>query len=261
MSLIFLLYENVDVALQYILQIESGVSKLVLVEWAAQGNPYWPNKFIEAVSIIQNFRVLKKLGRCNKLARSCIKLSVLGLEKEKINIHYLPHNRNVSLFVEKIRKYLYWICEDYDQSETTNFILLVNQDMATKGFPVGSFQSRYLEAYFLQWFSIRYISKYNFDNIVALFKSIEKQSICDALIKLAEVQVQECSVSFAQDRVRKSSSAAQYPIGDNPGICLIINQKHFYTEFDECFQVGTFLFKTLHCASMMVLSLALVAKA
>lgn len=66
-SLIFLLFDNVDVALQYILQIQSGVAKRPLTEWSSHAlacnDKFWPNKLIEAVAIIQNYKVLRNLGK------------------------------------------------------------------------------------------------------------------------------------------------------------------------------------------------------
>lgn len=66
-SLIFLLFDNVDIALQYILQIQSGVAKQPLAEWSSHAlacnDKFWPNKLIEAVAIIQNYKVLKNLGK------------------------------------------------------------------------------------------------------------------------------------------------------------------------------------------------------
>lgn len=188
-----------------------------------------------------------------------------GLPKHEANDHYLPLNHHVSLFVKKARKCLYRVCEDLTQSETARFISLVNNDMLVKGFVLSTFASQNLEAYLLYLLSVKYIKGNDFTNIAATFKSMEMEKISDMLKEISTSLSPERSVApsiqtpvphrpvatftqapaerpvaaFTQDRSRNARIDFSYTIGRSPGLCLIINQQWFYTEFDENLQVCT----------------------
>lgn len=192
----------------------------------------------------------------------------LGQPKHEVNDHYLPLNHHVSLFVRKARKCLYRVCENLTQSETARFILLVNLDMIVKGLVLSTFTSQNLEAYLLYLLSVKYIRDNDFTNIAVIFKTMEMENISDMLKKISTSPPPERTVAtfietpvphrpvatftqapaerpvgtFTQDRIRNARIDFSYMIGMNPGLCLIINQKWFYTEFDENLQVCTAYF-------------------
>lgn len=75
MSLVFLLCDNVDVALQHLI-VEEGhetqnilrngnkTSLKIISNWArSKHNDIWQNKLLEALCIIQNYAILKELGK------------------------------------------------------------------------------------------------------------------------------------------------------------------------------------------------------
>ena len=66
-ALVYLLYEQSRIALQYIMQILRHANFDVLTEWAKfqkkdGGANHWKPKLVEALCIIQNYKLLKNLG-------------------------------------------------------------------------------------------------------------------------------------------------------------------------------------------------------
>lgn len=65
-SLVFLLYDNPHVALQDLYLVQNGSEKLLLTEWASSiknKNLQWDNMLLEALCLIQNFLILRRLGK------------------------------------------------------------------------------------------------------------------------------------------------------------------------------------------------------
>lgn len=145
--------------------------------------------------------------------------------------------------------------------------------MIVKGFVLSMFTSQNLEAYLLYLLSVKYISDNDFTNIAAIFKTMEMENISDMLKKIStslsperpvatfiqtpvpdrpvatftEAPTERPAATFTQDRIRNARIDFSYMIGMSPGLCLVINQKWFYTEFDENLQVCT-AYSTSICA-------------
>ncbi|XP_068629516.1 caspase-8 [Battus philenor] len=100
-SLVFLLYEVPDTALQRLLvhqRICKDSDMNLLYDWAlnAQSRPTWKYEFIEALTICRLYNVIRKLG----------------FDVSNVKDHYLPNNINVSVYVNLIKKALYKLCEN-----------------------------------------------------------------------------------------------------------------------------------------------------
>ncbi|CAH2240207.1 jg1771 [Pararge aegeria aegeria] len=102
-SLVFLLYEVPDTALQRLI-VYQRVSKdfernnmNLLYDWAlyAQSRPTWRYEFLEALCICRLYNVIRKLG-----------FNVSNVKK-----HYLPENVYVNVYIDPVKKVLYNLCE------------------------------------------------------------------------------------------------------------------------------------------------------
>ncbi|XP_047512003.1 caspase-8 [Pieris napi] len=101
-SLVFLLYEVPDTALQRLI-VYQRVSKDVndnmnlLYHWVshAQMRPTWKYEFLEALCICRQYSVIKKLG----------------LNVSAVKEHYLPNNINFCIHINPLKKILYRLCE------------------------------------------------------------------------------------------------------------------------------------------------------
>lgn len=236
-SLVYLLYDDIEVALQHLIQLQRGAIVEVIVEWARYAEKtgrQWQIKLIEAFTIIQNFHVIYKLG----------------YNRKEVCERFLPSNSETSLFVDLYKKKLYCICEKMTKAQMETFLGHVQKDFNTKKLEYMNFPVPYMEMYLLHWTSIKYISPTDFGNLTKVFKVMEMYDACESLkIKLpsradrcnnnkdepySSISSATSSASFYQDRAWTSNyENNRYHIDSRwPGICLIINQESFYTEPD-----------------------------
>lgn len=241
-SLIFLLYEEPNIALQDMVLITQGSSKKILADWSHHelklGLENWRDKLLEALSILQCHHILRNLG----------------YSKEDYKFRFLPFNKHTSLFINPTKKVLYRLCEDFSEEEH-NFILNCfnrNSKSMLK-------QSDYLEMHFTYWETI--FQENYLQNIIAYLKEMNKDSDYDILKDLykkysrsgnilddfKEVSKQQDDLSFnphikMYDSPKKINTTnvdnLKYSINPKkPGLMLIINQKHFYLEPDPKYKV------------------------
>nr|CAH7749648.1 unnamed protein product [Callosobruchus chinensis] len=117
-SLVYLLFDQPQYALQEIALWRIEKDRQVLHEWASllSGKGYiWKNQLLEALCIIRNYQILK----------------ALGYDKDQL-IHFLPHSPYASVYVNKLRKMLYIICEKLDSSKTDMLLEYVKRDYMYK---------------------------------------------------------------------------------------------------------------------------------
>lgn len=121
-SCIFLLFDNVDTALQHICQeiqssrryrpvLDSALFRAgesyhdgALARWArscVKTEPHWQDKLLEALLIIKNYSIIRALGK----------------RKEDLDLKYLPLQLNSSCHVDLVRKTLYLMIEDLNKQE------------------------------------------------------------------------------------------------------------------------------------------------
>ncbi|KAF2881650.1 hypothetical protein ILUMI_24507 [Ignelater luminosus] len=262
-SLIYLLYDDAEVALQYMLQLQNDVQLQILTEWALTSKDKWNVKLLEALCIIQNYYIL-----CN----------MLGYDKKELEVRFLPENEGSSLFIDCIKKKLYRIADSFDNLTTKKFLKIVRDDFQNKRLDFKDYGVQYLEMYFLYWITIKYIfPPHNLKNVCHAFKVMERYDITESLEDLVAKHVVErprCTnfnfdynlekiprrstsespnlqidligqsslssgfsdSSLSSARIRKISHEEDdcYNIDPNcPGVCLIVNQENFYTEFSD----------------------------
>ncbi|XP_018319384.1 caspase-8 isoform X2 [Agrilus planipennis] len=271
-SLVFLLYDNIQVALQTLLLLKHGSESDVITEWAksSQSNPYWHDKLLEALAIIQNLAIIRKLDMM-----------------EDIESRFLPRNMYGHLFVDPIKKLLYLLCEHFDSKTTKNFVSYLQNKYKDCNI---HYSSENLEITLLSLLSTKCISLDDMSSFAQILKELGIEAFYDQLKKFCKsngceeikplkngtkkkyaletcqsqkrmsdkvsnfcvdqnVGVMELggsdfsrrsSVSASSEndcnsRNRKiSNSDLSYKINEyRPGVCLIIDQENFYTECDQ----------------------------
>lgn len=169
-SLIYLLLEDrteIEVQLQRILLLLSGGNKDILSLWAeyhSHKGDYWEKKLVEAFCTIKNFAVLRKLG----------------YEKSNVIAHFLPHHPH-SLYINKLKKTVYLICDNLNEEETRNFLDHVRQSFNKRNIYFDEYGDEYLEVYFLKWESINQL---NYNEIKQILKVMGLEHLKDKLEKV-----------------------------------------------------------------------------
>ncbi|XP_018561308.1 caspase-8 [Anoplophora glabripennis] len=269
-SLVYLLYEEPNLALQELILFLDGAQKNLLYSWAnleeSRSHP-WQKKLIEALCVIKNYQVLR----------------TLGYKKQDVKDYYAPHIATSITNLNKMKKVIYLICERLNCAKTEKFLSTVKFHFQEKGLIFTEYSPEFLEMYFLKWETMGYISMKDMTNIKQAFKVIEEEALWDALEgvilprekleKKCVENIQESGVgektpkprglststdthqpastsrAYSGDFLSSSPSIRQdngpdfkelhtdnhrYEIDpENPGIILIINQEEFYTEIDE----------------------------
>lgn len=96
----------------------------------------WRNQFVEALCIIQ----AKKL------------ISQLNLNVHDLYMTYLPQIRDRGLFIHRISKILYYLCEQLTKKETLHLINHISSKYSDIGvFDFPAHNGPYLEVYILHW--------------------------------------------------------------------------------------------------------------
>ncbi|XP_013180717.1 PREDICTED: uncharacterized protein LOC106127201 [Papilio xuthus] len=100
-SLVFLLYEVPDTALQRLIvfqRVHKDSNMNLLYDWAlnAQARPTWRYEFLEALTICRLYHIIKKLG----------------FDVASVKERYMPDNINVCIYINPMKKALYKFCEN-----------------------------------------------------------------------------------------------------------------------------------------------------
>lgn len=112
-SLVFLLYEVPDTALQKLVTHQKIVTEMLgtklnlLHDWYqhSKSKPTWKHEFLEALLICQLFNIVRRIG----------------FDVQTLRKHYQTDYPGLSMYVDPLRKILYKICEEID---TPNLIKL-----------------------------------------------------------------------------------------------------------------------------------------
>ncbi|KAK5649976.1 hypothetical protein RI129_001005 [Pyrocoelia pectoralis] len=243
-SLVYLLYDDIEIALQNLMQLQLGAKLQVITEWSRHAEKMgckWQSKLLEALTIIKNFFVINKLG----------------YHRNEVWDRFLPTNLDTSLFVDLYKKKLYCICEKMTNAQMKILLTHVQNDFKDKKLKYTDFPIPYMEMSLLDWTSIKYISSTDLSNLSKVFKVMEMYDVSESLIPKSHLltnvdfsgsnkiknkedgpcsSISSISTSglFYQDRTWTNNYENNcYQIDSNcPGICLIINQEIFYREPD-----------------------------
>lgn len=130
-----------------------------LFQWATENvrlnEQKWQRKLVEALTIIQNFKILKKYG----------------FNKTDLKNEYFPNLEFSAKYVNVFRKCIYCICNALSLQNEINFLNEVKADFQSKNMVFKEFCQ--LELYFIYWLKIKYISKRNLSNVKQIFKILD----------------------------------------------------------------------------------------
>lgn len=201
-SLVFLLFDSRN-ALQVIITLIAAGPEFFyrgkISEWARSQPNNWQGMLLEALTLIQNYQILKKLG----------------YKKEDIKTRFQP-SHNVTLYISRVKKMLYRMMEcltAHDVSELFQF----NEKFQSTYDP----EYKYMEFHVLFWVDQGHI---NIDgNILKLDKLISR-------LEKFHTPILKNMVTELTGLVEETNNS--YPIIDpnEVGLLIIINMEKFYRE-------------------------------
>lgn len=252
------MHDNPEIALNYLQELVKGVSLNIIYEWAKSVDK-WQDKLIEALSIIQNYFILAEFGNKIKYFKLnfIIKIFIfVGYNKIDIEERFLPMNENTSLNIVLYKKKLYRIFDNLTTTETQTFLNHIKDDFEKRNLVFEDYPVKYIEMHLLLWLKLDYISSINLHNLAKPFKLMQMFDIAENLQFPPSIDpsfvnnnpyYQRLSSttsvsSIQQDNVHKNhDNKICYKIcNDSPGVCLIINQKYFYTEPEQKYSVSLY---------------------
>ncbi|XP_060532956.1 caspase-8 [Cylas formicarius] len=235
-SLVFLLYEGDmrQLALQELqIMVLSGGSRDLLYNWArhrdSAGDGKWQLKIVEALCIVQNYKVLRELGYAKQDAKA----------------RFCPDVESVSEVISKDRKMLYRLAEKLTNRQTEEFLCRMKKVFHEIGWSFTQMPSGFLELYFLDWESR---VKDFYGSIRKVLKAMDLERVADCVPRVRSIRAvstfmdnsargqgghlstEPSSLLSHTPPVREDDCYRINP--DNPGVVLIINQEDFYTEPD-----------------------------
>lgn len=123
-----------------LLKIHQENKAYILTEFINKYPQNWKNKLLEAICIIQNLQIIRKLG----------------LSFKDLDLFYLPKNRSFSRYVNLTVKCLYLLCETLSEDKIKLLLQYVKTDIIE--YKVNLKDSDFLELHMLYWMHENYIS-------------------------------------------------------------------------------------------------------
>lgn len=213
-----------------LLKIHQENKTYILTEFINKYPQNWKNKLLEAICIIQNLQIIRKLG----------------LSFNYLNLFYLPKNRLFSRYVNLTAKCLYLLCETLSEDKIKLLLQYVKTDIIE--YNVNLKDSDFLELHMLYWMQENYISinldgTVKLENLLKHLKKIEDlESIYDDLKNhenhrdVLDIQHINTSINTSQ---LQTFFIKEHKISLNneenirkikKGLCIIINQMFFMGE-------------------------------
>ncbi|XP_063244993.1 caspase-8 [Bacillus rossius redtenbacheri] len=266
-SLVFLLYENSELELAYQkLEVAHTAYKACdenffpVSQWVREHleDSEWNDYLLEALCIIQNYKLVHKLG----------------YSKNDMNLKYLPDNPGLSSKIDLMRKALYRLCEVLTVGKAEKLIDMVHADIARESVETAvllkKYASEFLEINLLHWHSLQYITiassaargDVDIQKLARHLKVLEEEELCE-YVKVIEKRCKPEKMEYkslpSEQRTFLSrptlpgrgdhsivsttygsspSRSSIYPINERSvGLCLIINQKYFFEDEDPNLQL------------------------
>lgn len=141
-SILFLMITDYEYSFKIIydlLKMYQENKTYILTEFINKYPQNWKNKLLEAICIIQNLQIIRKLG----------------LSFKYLNLFYLPKNRSFSRYVNLTAKCLYLLCETLSEDKIELLLQYVKTDIEYK---INLKDSDFLELHILYWMQENYIS-------------------------------------------------------------------------------------------------------
>ncbi|KAL6438785.1 hypothetical protein ACFW04_004643 [Cataglyphis niger] len=202
--------------------------------------PNWEDKILEALCILNNQEVIRKLRMSFK----------------DLDLQYVPKFRLYSKNINVVVKCLYRLCESLNESEQKLLLNYIKSDNYNYESLLND--TDFLELHMLYWIQIKYITiskdeKYNMEKLLKHLKKFEDLKIISIDLEKFEnrLHVVDTHGNFGTNdknylhpifleqsfHAEKNNKKKIQPI--NNGLCIIINQIFFRKEYDTRFGSST----------------------
>ncbi|XP_011706228.1 PREDICTED: caspase-8 [Wasmannia auropunctata] len=208
----------------------------IIVDYVKNHPENWEEKILEALCILNNREVIKKLN----------------ISFSDLNLQYIPKLTSYSRNINVIAKCLYRLCEYLNENEQKLLLNYVKSENHNYESLLDNVY--YLELHMLYWMQIGYITitKGKTHNIKKLLKHLKEfnnghlKIICMELEQFENV-VDNCGTfGTSNENYLKSTSSAESSLikehhyrkkiqSINSGLCIIINQMYFEKEYETRF--------------------------
>ncbi|KAL0113490.1 hypothetical protein PUN28_012562 [Cardiocondyla obscurior] len=205
----------------------------IIVDYVKNHPDNWKEKVLEALCILNNREVIKKLR----------------ISFKSLDLQYVPRFPSYSKSINVVMKCLYKLCELLDENEQKLLLNCVKSENSNYEPLLDNVE--YLELHLLYWMQIGYItiSKDKLHNAKRLLKHL-KEMFEDGHLKIICLELEELENNLYVDNLRtvetndknylQLSSPEKLSLSKkhidkriiNNGLCIIINQKYFGKEYE-----------------------------
>lgn len=244
-SVLFLIIENYANAFRdifYLFQKLKTENSYIIVDYVKKHPENWENKILEALCILNNREVIKKLR----------------ISYNDLDLQYIPNIRSHSKNVNVVAKCLYRLCEALNENEQKLLLSYVKSDNSNYESLLDDVD--YLELHMLYWMQIKYITiskdeKHNMEKLLRHLKKFEDVSIEIISLDLEKFEnrlhVVDTHGNFGtNDKNHFHSISLEGPFLAeknnekkiqfiDSGLCIIINQIYFEKEYETRFGTST----------------------
>lgn len=185
----------------------------------------WGDKFVELLTIIQNYKAA----------------SILGYDEVEAYDKFEPKNNLISFYVPKIKKALFNLCEHFTREEVKRFIYAIEDEYHITNTFIIDEAHKHLEYRLLMW-SAKGIINLDADknlDLTAVIKHLQQFNLKKIIIDIEKI-VSNNESMIVESHDDGSYSPDYYEIIDKncTGFCVIINEKNF-TDGDLSTREGT----------------------
>ncbi|XP_066603184.1 caspase-8-like [Prorops nasuta] len=167
----------------------------------------WKHKLLEAIVLINNKKIIKKLG----------------IPLRPLHLLYAPNILSYSKHISTLKKCLYNLCEQLNENETNVLIAAIKKDIQTE-YHSGLKNISSLELHILFWHDIKYINilpGFNDVNIKNLYENLKKLNLANIICE--DLKQQESVLN----NIRMVPTHFKNLYNIKKGLCIIINEKLF----------------------------------
>ncbi|XP_012137114.1 caspase-8 Dredd isoform X2 [Megachile rotundata] len=228
MSILFLITDNYGYSFNNVMLLSQDNKSQMLVKFVNNIRDNRKEKLLEALCIIQNKQIIRKLG----------------ILFDDLQLMYLPRNRVCSRHVNSVAKCLYFLCEALTENRTEHLVKCVKSDMTE--YKEELKDTDFLELHIFYWLQQKYISidldgKISLKNLLKHLKTFDDLELIYEDLKrfednqnVLDVQhagtsaISQLQMSSAKGNVHVLSTVKEQSIRKvKTGLCIIISQMVF----------------------------------
>ncbi|XP_031838723.2 caspase-8 Dredd [Nomia melanderi] len=231
-SILFLMIDDYTCGFKdvyYLLEKYKEYETYILKAFIDNHENNWENKLLEAICIIQNRQVIRKLG----------------LLFDELELLYFPKIRLCARHINPIAKCLYFLCENLTQNDTMLLLQYVKSDF--NEYEENLKDTDCLELHILYWLQEKHISFHKgrvnlknllrhmktFDDIALIYEDFKKMEDHQSVLDVQNIS----SYSTPPLKFSVTEGTQLLPVGAEndikrlkKGLCIIISQMSFLGE-------------------------------